>query len=272
RWSFTVGCMQQIQTERFYMPVVGVISCEILELEFAYLLSMDPDVAGITVVEDAYSCGLLQALESIGRFEPRRVALLRGFSPAFSGRIEVLARVLELALHNRKSLLQEGLGKAVREMAHYVDGIFLGYGLCGNALQNPKELFADAGVPLFIPMDEDHPVDDCVGLIIGGRDSYYAEQCKEAGTFFMIPGWTRHWRHLFEKEWGNLNPQMAKRLFSGYKRSLLLPTAVLSEVEMMHNIEDFNSLFGFRTEVQTGTLDILYRAWDSAKKVLYEDL
>lgn len=88
----------------------------------------------------------------------------------------------------------------------------------------------------------------------------------------MIPGWTGHLRHLFEKEWGNLNPQMAKRLFSGCKRSLLLPTAVLSEEEMMHNIEDFNSFFGFPTEVQVGTMDILHRALDSTKKVLYEDL
>jgi hypothetical protein len=253
------------------MPVLGLTTCEILELEFAWLLSKDPEVAGITVVEDATSSGVLEALESFGRFEPRRIPLVRGFSPAFAGKFEVLARVLELALHNRKQLLQEGLGRALREMARYADGIVLGYGLCGNALQNPHELFADAGVPLFIPMDEDHPVDDCVGLIIGGRNRYYGEQCKQAGTFFMIPGWTRHWRRLFEKEYGNLDPQMAKRIFSGYKRSLLIPTAVLSEEKMRRNIEDFNNLFAFHTEVQQGTLDLLTSTWERAKKVLSDD-
>ena len=254
------------------MPVVGVITCEILELEFAYLLSGDPHVAGVTVVEDATSFGFIEALESMGRFEPRTIPMLRGFGPAFSGRLEVLARVLELALHNRRRLLQEGLGKAVKEMAHYVDGIVLGYGLCGNALEKPEELFADIGVPIFIPMDEDHPVDDCVGLIIGGREYYYGEQCKEAGTFFMIPGWTRHWRRLFEKEFGKLDPQMAKRIFSSYKRSLLLPTPVALEETMRQNIEEFNELLGFRTEVRKGTLDILYRAWESAKKAISEGL
>lgn len=39
------------------MPVVGVITCEILELEFAYLLSMDQEIAGVTVVEDSFSLG-----------------------------------------------------------------------------------------------------------------------------------------------------------------------------------------------------------------------
>jgi len=250
------------------MPVVGVITCRILELEFAYLLSMDQEIAGITVMEDYSSSGLLQSLESLGRLEPRRTPLLSGFSPAFAGRMEALVRVLELGLHSSKRLLQEGLGKAVREMASYVDGIFLGYGLCGNALQNPEELFADAGVPLFFPRDDDHPVDDCVGLIIGGRDRYYEEQCKEAGTFFMTPGWTKHWRHLFEKEIGKWDPQIAKRIFSSYKRSLLLPTPVLSEKEMRQNIEDFNSLFTLYTESQSGTLNLLQGAWEGAKKAL----
>ena len=195
------------------MPVVGVITCEILELEFAYLLSMDQEIAGITVVEDSSSLGLLQSLESLRRLEPRRIPLLNGFRQAFAGRMEVLVRVLELGLHSSKDLLQDGLGKAVREMARYVDGIFLGYGLCGNALQNPEELFADAGVPLFFPRDDDHTVDDCVGLIIGGRERYYAEQCKEAGTFFMIPGMTRHWRPFFDKEIGKWNPRIVKRMF-----------------------------------------------------------
>src|SRR5208283_2283533 len=112
----------------------------------------------------------------------------------------------------------------------------------------------------------------CVGLIIGGREYYYGEQCKEAGTFFMIPGWTRHWRRLFEKEFGKLDPQMAKRIFSSYKRSLLLPTPVALEETMRQNIEEFNELLGFRTEVRKGTLDILYRAWESAKKAISEGL
>ena len=253
--------------------VIGVIACEILELEFAYLLSMDPDVAGITVLEDdAVSSGFIKALESMGRFEPRTIPMLRGFSPAFNGSMEILVHVLELALHNRKRLLQEGLGKAIKEMSQYVDGIVQGYGLCGNALQNPEELFADAGVPIFIPMDEDHPVDDCVGLIIGGREYYYGEQCKEAGTFFMTPGWTRHWKRFFEKEYGRLDPPMAKRIFGGYKRSLLVPTPVSSEEIMRRNIEEFNHLFGFRTEVRNGTMEILCRAWESAKKAISESL
>jgi hypothetical protein len=149
-----------------------------------------------------------------------------------------------------------------------VDALMLGYGLCGNALENPGELLADAGVPVFIPMDEDHPVDDCIGLLIGGRERYYAEQCQVAGTFFMIPGWTYHWKRMFEQEFGNLSPEMAKRLFKHYERSLLISTPIMSLEEMKQNSKDFNVLFGLQTEVCKGTLGILHKTWDTAKKHL----
>jgi hypothetical protein len=65
--------------------------------------------------------------------------------------MEVLVNVLELGLHNRKQMLQEGLVEAACEMGARVDALLLGYGLCGNALRNPDELLSDAGVPIFIP-------------------------------------------------------------------------------------------------------------------------
>jgi hypothetical protein len=251
------------------MTVIGVITCEILELEFAYLLARDPDIAGVTVQEDSFSSGLIEAMEK-DRIVPRRIPILKGFTPSHPNRLEVLVRVLELALHNRKRFLQEGLIKAAKEMGRYVDGIVLGYGLCGNALQKPEELLADAGVPVFIPMDQDHPVDDCVGLIIGGRECYYQEQCNVAGTFFMIPGWTRHWKDLFEKEYGSFDVEFARRIFgmSNYERSLLVPNPTLPVDKMTQNIEEFNRLFGFRTELKPGSLDMLQKTWGAAKNHL----
>ena len=44
--------------------MIGVITCEILELEFAHLLTQDRDIPAITVMSDRYSSGLIAALES----------------------------------------------------------------------------------------------------------------------------------------------------------------------------------------------------------------
>jgi hypothetical protein len=212
---------------------------------------------------------MITALESKGCI-PRRIPLLREFRAIGADRLEVLIRVMELALHNRKRNLQDGLVNAAREMGRYADVLVLGYGLCGNALEKPHELLAVADVPIFIPMDQDHPVDDCVGLIIGGRECYYREQCRVAGTFFMIPGWTRHWKALFEKEYGKFDIEFTKRIFgmSNYERSLLIPNQALPVQEMRQNIEEFNRLFGLRTDLLEGSLDLLDDTWASAKKYL----
>jgi len=247
------------------MAVIGILTCEILELEFAHLLARDPDIARVTVLDNTFAARFIEASESAGRHRPRKIPILKSFSPDSSDQLEVLVYVLEIALHNRKRRLQDALVKATKEMSRYVDGIVLGYGLCGNALEKPEELLKEAGVPIYIPMDEDHPVDDCVGLIIGGRENYYGEQCKVAGTFFMIPGWTRHWKGILDSEHGGFNPETAKMVFEYYERTLLVTNAVLPEEAMRQNIEEFNRLFEFRTEVREGTLNILQSTWESAK-------
>ena len=250
------------------MAILGILTCEILELEFAYLLNSDKDIARITVLENSRSARILEALESTGSVIPNRISALEFFSPDPANGMEVLVNVLELGLHNRKKLLQEGLVEAACEMGSRVDALLLGYGLCGNALEKPDELLSDAGVPIFIPMDEDHPVDDCVGLVLGGRRAYYEEQCQVAGTFFMIPGWTRHWQRIFDKEFGNLSLDMARRLFKNYERSLLISTPIMSIETMQQNSNEFNTLFGLREEIRRGTLDILMDTWNSAKTFL----
>jgi hypothetical protein len=249
------------------MGVLGILTCEILELEFAYLLGTDPDVAQITVLEDARSTRLIEALESRGFQNVRRIPHIKGFFPEPSEHLEVLVRVLELALHRRKKILQQALVVAAREMNRYVDALLLGYGLCGGALENPKELL-DVDVPVFLPMDGDHPVDDCVGLLLGGRNCYYAEQRKVPGTFFLTPGWTHHWKKLFGQNLGDVKLDVAKRLFARYERSLLVLTPIVPQDQMKQSADEFNRLFGLCTQVREGTLCILSKAWEAAKAFL----
>jgi hypothetical protein len=228
----------------------------------------------LTVLEDERSRRLIDKLRANG-LQNRHQSLqlipqVNVFKPNPSVKLEVLVRVMELALHDRKKILREALVKAASEMSPHVEAIFLGYGLCGNALDKPEVLLADTGIPVFILMDEDHPVDDCVGLLIGGRTCYYGEQCKTAGTFFMIPGWTSHWKRIFDKNFGKTSTDMAKRLFAHYERSLLITTPIMPDDEMHRNIEEFNSMFGLRTDKRAGTLQILIESWQAAKAHLKE--
>ncbi len=253
------------------MTVLGIITCEILELEFAHLLAHDPDVHEVTVWENQFSCELKDAIVRDGGRTPRTIPAMAEYAPTTSGDgLEVIARVLEVGLHSVLQNLRDGVVQAALEMEPHVDGIFLGYGLCGNALKNHDELLPDARVPILMPMDEDHPVDDCVGLIIGGREPYYEEQCKTAGTMFMNSGFSRHWRDILHKDRGprKFDLALSKRMMANYERTLLMPTPVLSEEELSASAEEFNALYGLRTEVRAGTLAILEESWAIAKRVV----
>jgi hypothetical protein len=115
------------------MPALGILTCEILELEFAHLLVSDPEIQRVTVVEEEYSQTLTALLEESGP-RPRQIKRSKDFDRNAGNGLEVLIRVLELGLHHRKRLLQEGLAAAGKEMGPGVDALLLGYGLCGNAL------------------------------------------------------------------------------------------------------------------------------------------
>ena len=159
------------------MPKLGVVTCQILELEFAHVLSRDPDVSEIWVLHDDFSEELIQVLENDSQKPVLSVTHADEFVANEKNGIAVLIRVMEVGFHSNIPNLTSKVTTAIKELAPFVDSVLLGYYLCGNALKNTTELFKDIPVPVSLPMENEDPVDDCVGLIIGGRNNYYAEKC-----------------------------------------------------------------------------------------------
>ena len=256
------------------MAVLGIITCQALELEFAHLLANDPEISVINILENQFSQEMTETITRTAKIKPKSLATIADYTPTSLGGLEVIVQVMKVGLHSVIKNLRNGVVQAATEMEPYVDAILLGYGLCGNALKDHHELLPCSEVPLFLPMDGDHPVDDCVGLIIGGRENYYEEQCKVAGTMFINSGFIRHWETLLYK--GHFAEQYGvafmKRLMANYKRSLLLPTPVASEQELASGVEEFNKIYGLRTEVRLGTLDLLEKAWGAAKEFVREGI
>lgn len=246
------------------MGVIGIITCEILENELAHLLATDPELAAITVLVDATSAGLLRALESRKARNTRAIPHLNGFYPGPPGELEVVIRVLEVALHRQRAILQRRLMAAAHELRPHVNALLLGYGSCGGALRNATTLL-DVDLPVFLPMDQEAPVDDCVGLLLGSRERYHAEQRRVPGTFFVTPGWARQWKRVLGDGGHGAGGAGLKRLFARYERSLLIVTPAVPEDDMRRAIEEFNELLGLRCESSPGTLAILARAWIAVK-------
>ena len=49
------------------MPTIGIIVCQTLELEFAYILSNDPEIAAVRVLDNRFALSFREAMERIGR-------------------------------------------------------------------------------------------------------------------------------------------------------------------------------------------------------------
>ena len=253
------------------MTKLGIVTCQILELEFAHVLSNDPDISEIRIEANPFSMELIEILEKDGSKRVRRSLPKETLDKDETGGLVVMIRVMEVGLHSNIENLRREVLAAVKDLAPFVDAVLLGYGLCGNALNNAAELFSDISVPVMLPMQNEEPVDDCVGLIIGGRKNYYEEQRRCAGTMFMNAGFSRHWENILSMD---IPPKMIhkkdkilKRIWGNYKRSLLLPTPVLDENELRKNTKKFVEKFGLKTETRAGTLSLLENAWEEVKKV-----
>lgn len=135
---------------------------------------------------------------------------------------------LDSALHVRPAEMREAVADQVRIIAGDVDAIFLGYGTC-RALGGIGE--ADLGIPVFLPR-----FDDCISMLLS-PERRSEELAREAGTWFMSPGWARVSMEMIIRETGleravelGHDPvAMAKRLFSNYRRGLLFNTGLQEE-------------------------------------------
>ncbi len=247
------------------MAVLGILSCQIFELELAYLLAAQETPPRITVVRNAASQGFINAVIGYPIGHITFIDKPRDFVSSCDSALEFLVYMMEVGLHSSKIKLQKALSNAGNEISGKVDALFLGYGLCGNALDCPESLFEHADIPVFLPKDCDHPVDDCIGMLIGGREKYYAEQVKEAGTFFMTSGWVNHWGSIFETGCEHMSMDMIKRLFAHYKRTLLVSSPVMDTNLMIEKIIKFNRLFQCVSDVTQGSMDILQMSFAAAK-------
>ncbi|MES9990825.1 MAG: DUF1638 domain-containing protein [Candidatus Thiodiazotropha sp.] len=249
------------------MAVLGIITCEILELEFAQLIGNDPEIGRISILQDSHSTRLIELLGADR--EPRLHALPHphAFTPEPDQSLELLVKVLALGLHRNRKVLGNALAKWAQALQPHIDVLLLGYGLCGGALEDARSTL-NIDIPLFQPMDSDHPIDDCVALCLGGRERYYSEQLKMAGTYFLTPGWSHHWGRMLETGSGEVSQPVLKRLLSNYQRALLVQSPVVANDEMQARGAEFGRLTGLNVETERGNYIPLLQAWDAAKATI----
>lgn len=253
--------------------VIGLLICEVLEEEIAHLLSHDPDIKRVAFIESDPATDIIKVLQQeMGA----RLTTVRGvddFLPDDQVPLEILAIMLRVGLHMDKDLLREGVKEQARVLNDKSDVLMLAYGLCGNVLLNIEQQLAHLRCPIVMPQNQDgSKIDDCVCMVLGGTDKYLDQVYKVAGTWFVTPGWLKHWETLLVKELHCPDIPTVKWIFkrAAYKRALMVDTGIGDPAPFRAEAEKFAETFGFYVDEVKGTLNILERAFDEAKSLIKE--
>jgi hypothetical protein len=153
---------------------------------------------------------------------------------------------LDGAIHVHPQKMKEAIKEHINGLKGKVDVVFLGYGYC----QSLKGIEEEVDVPVILPQ-----VDDCIALLL--TPERYAEEIrKEVGTWFMTPGWAEIGVEMVIKELrleraiklGKDPLEMARRLFTHYRRGLYIDTGVGDDDVNLANAADFCGKFNLRLE------------------------
>lgn len=165
---------------------------------------------------------------------------------------------LDAALHVHPQKMLERLREEIRAMGPKVDAVFLGYGYC-QSLRGIDEEFE---FPVILPQ-----VDDCISLLLT-PERYAEEVRREVGTWFMTPGWAEIGAQMVIKElkldraarYGKDPMEMARRLFTHYRRGLFIDTGVEPKEVFLEKARAFCKDFNLTLEITSADTSLV-SAW-----------
>jgi hypothetical protein len=173
--------------------------------------------------------------------------------------------VMEWGLHIQPNRLLEKVNQSIRSLEGNVGAVMLGYGRC----QALDKLPSDFTFPVLRPEGE-----DCIGVLLG-QHRYEEELKREAGTWFLTPGWTElgmefifkqlQLENLAEK---GLDPiKVAHRMLKDFTRSLFIDMRLENGSELWEKALSISNEFDLRMESTEGSLEGLIDTLNRAIKV-----
>jgi hypothetical protein len=183
---------------------IGIVCCEVFEDELLFVIKEHPEIGKIIIVNTESSKYFEDIIRSNFPYEKIKIAR-ELFAPRYLKReeeLEIIVYILPLFLHYSPRELKDEVLNACMELQKHSDYLLVYYGLCGNSLNNLEGMLRDNNVklPFGILKDENKEiVDDCVCALLGSKANYTEILTKEPGTFFLTPGYARHWG-LFSKK------------------------------------------------------------------------
>jgi len=170
---------------------------------------------------------------------------------------------MEWGLHIQPDVLLKTVTDRILDLQDNFKAIMLGYGRC-QAMDRLPNSFK---IPVFYPQ-----ADDCIGVLLG-QDRYKEELQKEAGTWFLTPGWTEmgmefifHELELSRIAEKGLDPlQLAHRMLKDFTRALYIEMKSGDHGhELLKKALKIADEFNLRLEKTEGSLNLLKETLNQA--------
>jgi hypothetical protein len=256
--------------------VLGIVGCQVLEDEMAYIVTSDQEVGHILVIDGTEERTLANKIQRLA--PDREVSCfdetfdLKAFQLPSSAEMTVVLWLKPISLHQSPPLLREEVMKVVGKLEGIVQSVLIFYGECGSAFRNISLLAEKTRVPITMLKDKDgSPIDDCYGTVLGGREEYRQFLIRQPGPAYILNSmWAANWRHFMQEIQILRDPndiEEAKEVFKfmDYKTIVGLNTGLVDQAEFERQLDEFAGIFGLQKESRRCSLHVVDSSYQEAK-------
>jgi hypothetical protein len=264
-----------VGTETPARRVLGIVGCEVLADEIAYVISRDDNVSSVVVGTSPESDELYEKLR---RLAPSKTIALKAegeIGPAIlDDGTSIVVKVMPIALHQGPAELRERVLVEIGKLEKNCGSVLVFYGLCGNAFKEIDRLSENFKVPVTILRDgKKLIVDDCVGAELGGTEEYLAYLKSEHGEYPLNSMWAQKWRHYMHETQllrDENDLEEAKMVFRcmGYSKVAKLDTGLVDDDDFEAKVKEFATLFELQMERVKCPLRVVEESYQAAIRLL----
>lgn len=287
------------------MPVLSIVACEMLEDELVYVLSKDPEIKRLFVVENRNSFRFVKKLRSENlkpfmfssdRLYPAVLEINRkspGSTRKFSNipffkkiydfilnkekkqGLTVVVNLLRKGLHSDIDLLQSEVYLNAKEMSKISNGILLFYGKCGFSSEKIQAELQQPGCPIYFLRDEGRNiVDDCISVALGGNETYTKTMLSGngKGAIYATPMWLSELNETNYKS-SESYQKISKYLTSPmYSLLFKINNQDYKDANFHRNTCEFAKIFNMNIINVNGTMKIAINSYMEAKTDICKNL
>jgi hypothetical protein len=259
--------------------VLGIVGCQVLEDEMAYVVASDSDAEQIMIIDSTTQKTIA---DKIKKMAPDKIVKcidencnIKQFQ--LPAGMSIILWLKPISLHQSPPLLREEVLKAINRIEPLTKSILIFYGQCGNAFRSLEMITAGARVPVTILRDNDGSlIDDCFGTELGGKEEYRTFLVNQPGPAYILNTmWAANWR-VFMQDVQMLhdsnNVEEVKEVFEymDYRVAIGLNTGLGDQDVFERQLEEFASIFDLQMEHHRATLKIVENSYNEAKKFLID--